>query len=161
MADLNKAMTYLLPNEGGYVDNPNDHGGCTNHGITKISLAAYRHAPVTCDDIKRITIAEVTAIYRVNYWDALRLDLINHQGVATALFDIGVLRGIGTSRMYAHWVCSKLNRSHINDCMPDAFISLFAKRARDGFDHIVASHPSQHVFLKGWHARADRLLTLV
>lgn len=154
-------MTYLLQNEGGYVNNPNDHGGCTQFGITKISLSAFRHRVVTCEDIRALTIKEITEIYRLNYWDALRLEDITNDSIATALFDTAVVRGVGTSRLYAKYVCDKLKQPHINTCTPGAFITLFVKRLKEGYDNIAASNPTQSVFLKGWHNRADRLMTLV
>lgn len=54
--------------EGGYVNDPNDPGGCTNMGITIGTLEAWRGEPVTCEDVKALAEPEVGLIYSTNYW---------------------------------------------------------------------------------------------
>src|ERR1039458_5408099 len=76
MADFNLAISIVLTNEGGLVDDPNDPGGLTNYGISK---ASYPNL-----DIKNLTVAQATAIYLRDFW--LFGGIVN-QAVATKLFD--------------------------------------------------------------------------
>ena len=55
-----RAVTRLLGDEGGYVDNPADPGGETKFGITK------REYPQV--DIAALTRAEAIAIYYCDWW---------------------------------------------------------------------------------------------
>lgn len=160
MAKIEDSMPFLLVNEGGYSDNPHDRGGCTNHGITQSTLTTWRHHPVSCMDVRNLSIPEATQIYKVHYWDALRLDSIISQNVATALFDVAVNRGVGTARQYAAGVCSIMGHASINDCDPHTFVRDLANRVKEGYLNIVVLHPSQKVFLKGWLNRVGRMLTL-
>ena len=63
------AVQRTLRFEGGYADDPNDPGGETNWGISKRSYPDL--------DIRRLTKDEAIAIYRRDYWDALKLDRIS------------------------------------------------------------------------------------
>lgn len=163
MADIKQALPFVLQNEGGaaYTDNPHDNGGPTRWGVTLKTLTIFRHHPCSAEDVKNLTENEACQIYKINYWDALRLDGVENQNVATAIFDVGVNRGVGTARLYVADICSHMGRDKINDCDPKEFIKSFAERVKQGYLNIVANHPHQRIFIKGWLNRADRLLTLI
>jgi lysozyme family protein len=76
MAEFQKAIDYVLANEGGYVNNPSDPGGETNFGISK---RAYPFL-----DIKNLTREEAAVIYQRDYW---KFDGISSQRIATKVFD--------------------------------------------------------------------------
>lgn len=40
--NFEKALEFLFPSEGGYVNNKKDRGGPTNMGITQTTLNSYR-----------------------------------------------------------------------------------------------------------------------
>lgn len=82
----------LLQHEGGYVDHPHDRGGATNHGITQATLAAWRGKRVSKDDVRNLTVDEAIAIYRAQYWDAVRGDDLL-PGVDYAVYDYAVNSG--------------------------------------------------------------------
>lgn len=86
MADFKKALEHVLGLEGGYVDDKNDSGGKTNYGITKNLAVAHGYT----GDMKHIPFEKVCDIYRVGFWDKLKLDRITSQTLATRIFDIAV-----------------------------------------------------------------------
>jgi len=170
---LEKALDFTLKNEGGYSNHPLDRGGPTNWGITLGDLSRHRGHVVSAEDVKRMPKSEALEIYSERYWKPLGCGLISNDNVATAIFDIGVVRGIGIPPLYAQKICnangSKLTvdgkigpftAAAINEMDPKKFIEAFASKAEAGFRDIVARKPSQAVFLKGWVNRAKRLLTL-
>ena len=53
MAEFAQAIEYVLENEGGLVDNTNDHGGITNFGITIPMLTSFRKKQVTPSEISK------------------------------------------------------------------------------------------------------------
>lgn len=172
---LDLALKYTFVNEGGFSDHPNDRGGATSqYGITQDELARWRKHPVSKKDVRDMSAAEAKDIYKHWYWQPLGCDNINSAGIAIAMFDIGVVRGIGVPPKYAQSICNAYgfdlvldghigpkSLAAINQVPPAYFINAFAAKARNGFLAIVAGRPSQAVFIRGWLARAKRLLTLI
>lgn len=81
-------LAHTKISEGGYVNDPVDPGGETKYGISKRSYPKV--------DIKNLTWAEAAAIYKRDYWDAVRgddlpagLDLVAFDGAVNS----GVSRG--------------------------------------------------------------------
>lgn len=74
-------LTFVLAEEGGYVNNPNDPGGETNFGISK------RKFPDV--DIKNLTRDGAAAIYRTHYWVEFRCGELP-LGLDFAMFDAAV-----------------------------------------------------------------------
>ena len=85
MADFHQAVAVVLANEGGYSNNPDDHGGETNFGISK------KQYP-DCD-IKTLTAASASIIYFRDYWEPYKLGLLGSQAVANKVFDLVVNLG--------------------------------------------------------------------
>src|SRR3954447_9587673 len=85
-------LAFVLEEEGGYSDMPGDPGGATNMGITRATLADWRGAPVSKDDVLSLERDEAAAIYRRRYWDAIRGDELP-AGLDLALFDDAVNSG--------------------------------------------------------------------
>src|SRR5271170_1065779 len=88
MADFRIAVAKTLVHEGGYTDNAADRGGPTNYGITQADFPGV--------DMRTITAAQATEYYAKHYWKPL-YSQINDQDIASKLFDMGVLFGIGTA----------------------------------------------------------------
>lgn len=87
------ALSWTGLSEGGFVNDPLDPGGATNHGITHISLAIWRGVKsVTAAQVKALTKAEADQIYKAMYWDKVRGDLLP-SGLDYAVFDYGVNSG--------------------------------------------------------------------
>lgn len=63
ITDFEKAITFVLKWEGGYVNHPDDPGGETNFGISKRAYPSF--------DIKNLTIEQAKAIYRRDYWEKM------------------------------------------------------------------------------------------
>lgn len=70
MSDLfKKALEFVLRWEGGYCNNPNDLGGCTNKGITQNTYNSWLFSKGAAKkDVRYITDKEVEEIYYYNYW---------------------------------------------------------------------------------------------
>ncbi|WIY52470.1 glycoside hydrolase family 108 protein [Devosia sp. YIM 151766] len=83
---------WIIASEGGYVDHPRDPGGATNMGITHKTLTAWRGRSVTKADVRSLTKAEALEIYRAQYWDTVRGDLLP-TGLDYAVFDYAVNSG--------------------------------------------------------------------
>lgn len=89
--------------EGGFVDNPDDLGGVTNHGITQ--RVAMMHQKVLTKRfgwdglMKNLTEEMAFYIYVVDYWDKMYLNDIwaIHPLLADKMFDFGINAGVNRS----------------------------------------------------------------
>lgn len=92
-ANFDKCLARVLRHEGGYVNDPHDPGGATNKGITYRTYNAWRaRQGQPTRSVKQIGDDEVAAIYRVQYWDAIKGDHLP-SGVDYAVFDYAVNSG--------------------------------------------------------------------
>lgn len=85
-------QSYVLASEGGYVNHPRDPGKATNMGITIATLRAWRGHDVTNEDVRNLSQVEALAIYKAQYWDTVRADLLP-LGLDYLTFDYGVNSG--------------------------------------------------------------------
>lgn len=92
--NFEESLAHVLKHEGGYVDHPKDPGGATNLGCTKKVWEEWVGHEVTKDDIKALTIADVSPLYKARYWDKCRCDDLP-RGVDFAVFDFAINSGVG------------------------------------------------------------------
>jgi lysozyme family protein len=95
LSNFRKCLPLLLQHEGGNDDDPRDPGGRTSRGILQREWDVWRllHQGLP-SDVWQAPQDQVEAIYKQNYWDALRCDELP-SGVDFAVFDYGVNSGIG------------------------------------------------------------------
>lgn len=93
------SLAFVLKSEGGYSDNKSDPGGATNLGVTKRVWEEWVGHEVTKDDIKKLTVADVTPLYRKRFWNACRCDDLP-SGLDYLVFDIGVNSGTGRAAKF-------------------------------------------------------------
>ena len=87
----------IIAREGGYVNDPDDPGGATNHGVTihtlrRLGLDLNRDGCVDARDVRRLTQAQAEEIFLRDYFHAPRLDLLPVPLQAT-VFDMQVNAG--------------------------------------------------------------------
>lgn len=97
--NFEKCLNEVLKHEGGYVDHPSDPGGATNRGVTKKAWEDYVGHEVTKDDIKALTVEQVTPFYRKRYWNVCKCDWLN-AGLDYVVFDIAVNSGTGRAAKF-------------------------------------------------------------
>lgn len=90
---LPAALKLMFGHEGGYSNRKTDSGGPTKYGVTHKTLAAHRGVKsVTENDVKALTLAEASQIYRDGYWSQSGGDILP-RGLDYAAFDFGVNSG--------------------------------------------------------------------
>lgn len=110
MSGFDEAYEQLDAKEGGYVNDPRDSGGETNHGLT----ARVARANGYMGRMQDMTREEAKPIFRSQYWDQLRLDEVDRvsSALAAKMFPTGVL--CGTARV-AKWLQRTLNVLNRNE----------------------------------------------
>lgn len=79
-----EAVGIILDSEGGWVHNPVDPGGETKYGISKASYPKL--------NIKRLTAEDAIEIYRSDYWDELKIEMLPDY-LRLVIFDCAVNQG--------------------------------------------------------------------
>jgi len=168
---IDEMISDVLEREGGYVDHPADLGGPTNMGITQRTLSTWRGHWVSADDVRALTRDEAVQIYRARYFERPRLDELPGE-IQPLMFDMAVNHG---PRSAVRMLQRVLNEAGFGPLAVDGLIgrrSLAAARAAQRvmgpylvnalvderlafYRRIVARHPSQRVFLRGWTRRAE------
>ncbi|WP_029354088.1 glycoside hydrolase family 108 protein [Bosea sp. 117] len=92
-SSFDAALARVLVHEGGWSDHPKDPGGTTMKGVTQRTYDAWRRRQgLATRSVRRIASAEVEAIYRAQYWDAVRADALP-AGLDYCVFDAAVNSG--------------------------------------------------------------------
>ena len=73
MQDVREIARAILAREGGYVNDPDDPGGATNHGITvhtmrRLGLDLDRDGDVDAGDVQRLSAAQALEIFLEHYY---------------------------------------------------------------------------------------------
>lgn len=97
--NFNACLRIVLKHEGGYVDHPRDPGGATNLGVTIGTYSAWIGRRATKAEMRALTVADVTPIYRKNYWDACGCGAMP-AGVDLMVFDPAVNSGPARAKQW-------------------------------------------------------------
>lgn len=175
MSDFKIACDYTIDrNEGTeYTDRPDDDGGPTKFGITLATLRQWDLmrgvANTQPSDVEVLTRDEAEQIYQEFFWKALALDRVTAQAPATAIFDLAVNLGERNAVIVAQralgvrvdGVLGSITISKIEVLDSKHFIPLLIEQAAGYYAERVQLKPSNLSNLKGWIARAVRLLELI
>jgi lysozyme family protein len=129
----------VLKFEGGFSNDAHDPGGATNLGIIQKEYNSYRDRKgLNQQSVRLITQNEANEIYKIQYWDALRLDDFP-AGIDFVIFDAAVNNGVGAAPKFAQRACNKVSGSNLDvdghlglisreaifSCPPASFIDAF------------------------------------
>lgn len=90
--NFERALAFVLHEEGGVSDDARDPGGLTKYGITQATLAIARGTEVRRADLLALTRVEAATIYRTLYWNKIAGDDLP-AGLDLAIFDFAVNSG--------------------------------------------------------------------
>lgn len=159
----NELISKIKKLEGGYVNHPNDRGGCTNSGITIGTYRTFFGKGKTCEDLKKLTEKEWMEVFTKGYWNKWKADEINNQSIADFLVDWfwhsgthGIKYPQQVLGVVADGIVGAKTIGAINNYpnQKELFQKLWDRRKKQ-FEDIVAKNPSQKVFIKGWMRRLN------
>jgi type VI secretion system secreted protein VgrG len=170
-----RAVMYVLQNEGGFVNDPLDSGGATNMGVTQDTVSRWQNAPATIEDVKTLSLAEIKDIYFFEYYKPLGCEQLSKSSVTTCILDTGVLYGLVIAARLAQQAVNSCGGTlidvdgHIgpqsvaalNNVNEHAFVCAYHAHVLARIEEIIARYPKNERFRNGWTNRAIRLLTLV
>lgn len=165
-------INYVLQFEGGYTNNPSDHGGPTNFGITAADYGRYLGlaGPASAQQVSNMSRDEAIAIYTRDYIQRPGFGVVADGMMRLVIVDCGVL--FGTSRAIC-WLQTALKVGVDGVLGNNTSTALAAyndqgKLARavlglrySAIADIVAKDRTQIIFLRGWVSRATTLLGML
>lgn len=158
-ANFDESLSLVLKHEGGFVDDPRDPGGRTNHGITQTVYNDWHVANGLPEhDVKDITAVEVMAVYKKRYWDAVKGDELP-AGVDYCVFDFAVNSGVSRASRYLQRAVGAVEDGKIG---PATLAAVLAKDAADVIDAVCGARLAFlrqlaifDRFGKGWTRRVN------
>jgi len=159
-----QAVEFVLKQEGGYVNHPNDPGGETNYGISK---RAYPDL-----DIGNLRREDAIKIYREDWWERYRYDKTwnGHRlppEVATKVFDLAVHVGPGTAHRILQQALTDLGEGVAVDGLlgpetvkasnqvgSDVLLSSLITATKEHYLNLIRQNSDLEVFKDGWLNRA-------
>lgn len=166
---LDAALAWLLEEEGGWSDHPNDRGGKTMWGITQATYDAWRKKKKRpLQSVAKITKEEARELYESEYWKASSCDRLPWP-ISYITFDAAV--NSGPSRA-VKWTQAGLGVQPDGKVGPNT-LSAAQKAVDEGnaqkllsvvdarlqfLVSLVRKDTSQLVFLLGWMRRLQRVL---
>lgn len=164
MADFDPIYSSTLKREGGYklTNAPADKGGQTYAGVSRRANPGWAGWAYV-DHGETPPTPLVRALYKEQYWDAMRLDDVRDNRVAESLYEFGFVAGRVISAKLAQVVIGVEPDGKIGDKTiaalngmsdPSLFLARFtiAKIAR--YRDIVMRDRTQSKWLLGWVNRA-------
>lgn len=103
MASFKSSCLATLEHEGGYANNPNDHGQETYMGISRRWFPDWEgwgeidrikaRRPIRMGETNLVDVNLVFPVYRKHFWDAIAGDKLPDQNIADQVFDHAVTSG--------------------------------------------------------------------
>lgn len=162
---LAQALAFTLKEEGGFVDDPADHGGATNRGVTQATYATYRHNKgLSLRSVGDIEDHEAADIYQAMYWVPAHCgELEAHLGICH--FDWAVNHGVQGAMatlqqslgVPADGVFGPVTRRALDSELPGQVVIRYLELRRRWYRDRAQAEPDQAKFLMGWLGRVERL----
>ena len=170
MSTFENAIPTVLRNEGGYVNNPNDFGGCTNFGISTRFLLSHPEIGIT--DAKLLTVEQAEAIYEQYWWEFYKYGNVVDQTIATKILDLSVNMGANAIHSIVQLILNRdfwfkltvdgnlgpLSFAAINSVntltTQQTLITTMSDQVWAHYQAIIAAHPEDQQFAVGWKNRA-------
>lgn len=176
MADFEAAMKVVFGNEGGIADDPDDHGGYTNMGLTLPFLRQmadpmkYVGEPTwEKKHLEHMHRDMAYKIYKDCIWDRNGYGNVNDTLVATKIFDQAVNMGefwgekltqravnrIKPDALMADGNLGPKSYAAINSCDRTELLLAMRRTAEDYYEAIIKNDPTQEKFRHTWMTRAE------
>lgn len=175
---IERALKLLRTIEGGFVNDPRDNGGATNHGVSiravrsldasgklgaflKDALDVDHDGDIDAADVPGWTWATACEFYRRFYWAPLRLDEIPfpvalvifdsavNEGPETAVKHFQASQGLAADGVVGRDTIAAANRASTSGDTLEAFLVEFAGRRLDRYRRL----DDAPTYFRGWANR--------
>ncbi|MDE3238964.1 MAG: peptidoglycan-binding protein [Paracoccaceae bacterium] len=174
----------IVLREGGYVDDPADPGGATNHGVTlatlrRLGMDLDGDGQVTAADVARLSAEQATAIFVQDYYRAPHLDQLPG-ALQPSVFDMQVNAGATAVRLLQRLVARMGFACTVDgvvgpqtaeaarraaEAAPDHIVDAYGIARRNYYYALGDAHPAMRKFARtpqggkgGWILRAEEFI---
>jgi lysozyme family protein len=109
MRSVREIAEEIVDREGGYVDDPDDPGGATNHGVTihtmrRLGLDLDGDGAVSAADVRRLSRDQAVAIFLRHYYEAPGIARLP-EALQASVFDMQVNAGANAVKILQRLLC--------------------------------------------------------
>ena len=185
MKTVTEIATEIVAREGGFVNDPDDPGGATNHGVTlqtlrRLGLDNTGDNRVTVDDVKRLTAEKATQIFIEYYYKRPNLGSLP-DALQPSVFDMYVNAGANAVKVLQRLLTDMgfqcdpdgaIGPATIRaaqmalDAAPSYLADAYAIARRNYYYAIADARPASRKFARrrdggkgGWIIRAEEFMT--
>lgn len=144
MTSIRQIAEDIVAREGGYVNDPADPGGATNHGVTihtmrRLGLDLDRDGQVTPADVRRLTRAQAVEIFIEHYFRRPRIAELP-AALQPTVFDMYVNAGSNAVRILQRLLCEMRLPVTVDGVIGPQTIAAAARAAEAAPDHLADAY---------------------
>ena len=152
------ALAAVLHHEGGWSNHKDDPGGMTNLGCTKATWEKWCGRPVTEAEMRALSPADVSPLYKEKYWDKVKGDELP-AGVDYVVFDTAINSGPGRAAKLLQETIGTTPDGAIGPLTLRAIAAMPAKDIINSFQDrrlaYLQTLPTWSTFGRGWARRVE------
>ena len=144
MLSVRSIAEEIVAREGGYVDDPDDPGGATNHGVTihtmrRLGLDLDGDGDVDSLDVRRLTRAQAIDIFLEHYFDRPRLGRLP-EALQASVFDMYVNAGAQAVRILQRLLVRMGQPVAVDGVLGPRTVAAAQAAAAEAPDHIADAY---------------------
>jgi lysozyme family protein len=144
MPSVREIADEILDREGGYVNDPDDPGGATNHGVTihtmrRLGLDLDGDGSVTAQDVRRLSRDQAREIFIEHYFHRPGIDRLP-EALQASVFDMYVNAGAGAVRILQRLLGQMGHPVHIDGAIGPQTLAAAEKAASEAPGHIADAY---------------------
>jgi lysozyme family protein len=158
MKSVEEIAAQIVAREGGYVDDPDDPGGATKHGVTigtmrRLGLDLDGDGVVTKADVGRLTPARATGIFIEHYYRRPRIDALP-ESLRASVFDMHVNSGTNAVKILQRLLVAMRIPVAVDGIIGPQTIAAAARAQEAAPDHLADAYG---IARRNWYySLADR-----
>jgi len=144
MDKVRRLAEAIVAREGGFVDDPNDPGGATNHGVTihtlrRLGLDLDGSGTVDAADVRALDRAQAVEIFVTHYYHRPRIDALP-EVLRPSVFDMYVNAGANAVRILQRLLNEMGHDLEVDGIIGPLTARAAAAAARAAPDHIADAY---------------------
>ncbi|KPQ08578.1 MAG: putative secretion activating protein [Rhodobacteraceae bacterium HLUCCA12] len=144
MKTVRQLAEEIVAREGGFVNDPDDPGGATNHGVTihtmrRLGLDLTGDGTVGSADVRALSRAQAVEIFIDHYWRAPRIDALP-EALQPPVFDMHVNAGSNAVRILQRLLVDMGYDVAVDGAIGPQTIRAAHTAAADAPDHIADAY---------------------
>lgn len=183
--DVRQLAEEIVAREGGFVNDPDDPGGATNHGVTigtlrRLGLDVNRDGRIDVADVRALTRKQAVDVYIEHYYTRPRISALP-EVVQASVFDMYVNAGLNAVKILQR-LCTDMGfpcdpdgqigpqtiraAQNAYEAAPQHFADAYGIARRNYYYALADSRPQSRKFARrmnggkgGWITRAEEFIS--